>query len=252
MVATPRNEDGLDQSIICYGRDITEKHKLELQVQRSQRLENMGILSGSMAHDFNNLLTPISGYAELIKAASSEKESRFAYAENILAVSRTASDLIKKLLLFSKKETVKYKEIQVNALLADFYNLGRSFLRKNISLEIKACNEDLFIYGDCVQIEQVLVNLILNAQDAIEHDGTIIIKSARIDHPDVEVDDDYYLLPAASYCRLTVEDTGVGMDKETLNKLFDPFFTTKARKRKRSGPVLLLWHHQTAERIYIR
>jgi PAS domain S-box-containing protein len=226
-IATPYIVGGKVVSVICYSRDISEKHNLELQIQKSQRLESLGTLTGGIAHDFNNLLTPILGYSELILDLDKNNSEQQHYAKQIIEASLRAKDLVNKLLTFSKERKVQYKPIDVNRIIGDFISLLKSTLRSNINLIINFTPSNPVILGDRGQFEQILMNMAINAQDAIQGAGEIIIETNKI-VKDQKNDMEYAsMLPIGNYCQITIKDNGCGMSEEIKDRIFDPFYSTK-------------------------
>lgn len=218
------------KSLMLSIRDITEHRILEEQILQQQKLESIGLLVGGIAHDFNNLLTPISGYAELICMNCTSKESVFSRASSILQASNRARDLVSQLLSFSRKQALDLQQHDLNELIVSFMAILRSTIRENIEINFVSGSDPCTVSTDKVRIEQILLNLAVNAQDAISGNGTITIEASH-----VEFDHEYSLLhPGAlpgRYILLIFSDSGNGMDDATLAHIFEPFFTTKPEGR---------------------
>lgn len=214
-------------------RDITERQEAESerkllkdQLYQIQRIESIGRLAGGMAHDLNNLLTPIMGYSELIKKESG-KESQTSYmADQIFQASEKARVLVQQLLSFGRKQIMDIKVVDLNQVISTFYQILRRTIRESISINLNPAADNFNIRADVNQIEQIIMNLAVNAQDAIGAKGTITIETAPM------VLDEGYARQHASvtpgrYMMLAVTDDGCGMERDTMGKLFEPFFTTK-------------------------
>ncbi len=210
-------------------RNITEKHDLELQLQRSQKLESLGTLTGGIAHDFNNFLTPIIGYSEIIKSRLSPEDPVYGNADKIFQSGIKAKDIISRLLAFSRKQDLKFSFLSVNDLLLKFKAILDSSVKENIELKFDLCPDNPVIFSDAGQLEQIFLNLIVNSRDAMPDGGVIKISTSIAD--DLSENLFKSVVPDKSgYCLITVEDNGRGMERETLDRAFDPFFSTKKDK----------------------
>ncbi len=206
--------------------DVTERRRLETQLLQSQKMEAIGLLAGGVAHDFNNLLTPILGYAELLEASlSADKTSREQLADIRRAAER-AQALTRRLLTFSRKQMIELSTINLGDVIRRLHGILRRTIREDIGIEIAIAPTVSPVRADAGQIEQVLLNLAINAQDAMPAGGTLSIEAA-----DVDIDEAFAAghpeTAPGPYVMLTVSDTGVGMDARTMEHLFEPFFTTK-------------------------
>lgn len=208
-------------------RDISDRLKLEAQIIQQQKLESIGLLAGGIAHDFNNMLVPIFVYSEMICNRFPEDDLNHKQASVILESAGKAKDLVKQLLSFSRKQVLATQQLDLNDIITDFSEILRRTIRENITIRTCLNDTNCPILADRTQIEQVLLNLAVNAQDAISGNGTVTIESGH-----VLLDDEYCALhPGArpgSYIMLTVSDSGNGMNDETLMHIFEPFFSTKA------------------------
>ena len=235
-ISPVRNEAGEIVNYIAVKHDITErlrlldeKAKLEEQYHQSQKVEGIGQLAGGVAHDLNNLLSPILGYGELLLNDFSPDDVRKRKVEQIVQAGLRARDLVRQLLAFSRKQTLDYKSVDLNIVITGFEKLLRRTIREDIDIEIIPTLNIRSVKADVGQIEQVIMNLAVNAQDAMPDGGKLIIETsiARLDedyasvHPDVQPGD---------YVMLTISDTGCGMDDETGKRLFEPFFSTKGEQ----------------------
>lgn len=205
--------------------DVTERKKLEEQLRQSQKMEAVGQLAGGVAHDFNNLLTVITGYSDLL-LLSIEQEKQRQDIEQIKKAARQAASLTRQLLAFSRKQVLQPQVLDLNQVVADMEKMLRRLIGEDIEL-VTAFEPALGrVKADPGQVEQVLMNLVVNARDAMPGGGQILIETANI-----VLDESYTQyqadLKAGPYALLAVTDTGVGMDAATRSHIFEPFFTTK-------------------------
>jgi PAS domain S-box-containing protein len=237
----PVFDDGGDViGMVEFGNDITRQRKaerdrarLEQQFQRAQRLESVGRLGGGVAHDLNNLLSPILGYSEMLLESTPDADPRAEQLEQILGAARRARDLVGQLLAFSRRQTMEFGSVDLSGMVGDFFELIRRTLRENISIELDLEEELPPVRGDRGQLEQVLLNLAVNAQDAMPDGGELRIGTslAELDEAYAAVHDN---VEPGSYVMLSMADTGCGMDQDTREHIFEPFFTTK-RQGKGTG-----------------
>jgi two-component system, cell cycle sensor histidine kinase and response regulator CckA len=219
------DSDGRVTGVISIFTDLTERNLLEGQLRQAQKMEAIGTLAGGVAHDFNNLLTIILSYSEMLLAGPLAADIR-ADVEEIALAARRATALTSRLLAFSRKAIVQLRPVDVNDVVRGMEIVFRRLLMTNIELTTTLSVEPSVVIADPGQIEQVLMNLIGNASDAMPDGGSLVIETQN-----VELDDDYERTHAGvrpgSYVMLAVTDTGVGMDAATASKIFEPFFTTK-------------------------
>jgi signal transduction histidine kinase/CheY-like chemotaxis protein len=207
-----------------------ERAELEEQLRHSQKLEAVGRLAGGIAHDFNNLLTAIIGYADLLRAELRPHDPKREYVEEIRRAGERAAALVQQLLGFSRKQMIAPRVLDLNASLKDSQKLLRRVIGEDIRLDVIESDDPVNVLIDPIQVDQVLVNLVVNARDAMPDGGTITLRTARI----ALDDDDCRLNPDArpgDYCMLEISDTGIGMSDVTLTKIFEPFFTTKDKSK---------------------
>lgn len=210
--------------------DITLRKNLEEQLQQSQKMEAVGRLAGGIAHDFNNMLTSIMGFSSILRLNESlDEESREA-VESIMDVARSGANLTRQLLSFSRKDIVRQKSLLINNVVRKVMRMLRRLVQDSIVIEAHLHSALWEIQADPGQIEQIVINLILNSQDALPGGGVISINTYNIMRAEAEALDLQSLLPA-DYVVLEVVDNGRGMDEEVKQKVFEPFFTTKQNGR---------------------
>ncbi|MFZ3046195.1 MAG: PAS domain S-box protein [Desulfatirhabdiaceae bacterium] len=212
--------------LLSTARDITDRKFMEERLLQVQKMEAVGTLAGGIAHDFNNILNVIIGFGTMVidtlEAGSPSKEQM----NEVLSAAERAADLTKRLLLFSRKQVVEVKPVNINELILGLQKILVRIIRENIDFTLDLADRPLMVLADAGQIEQVLINLAVNARDAMPEGGRLTI-GTRIQ----ELDDKYvaaygYGKPG-KYALFTVTDTGKGMDEETQKNIFEPFFTTK-------------------------
>jgi len=207
------------------GIDITERRQLEDQLRQSQKMEAIGRLAGGVAHDFNNLLTVISGYGHMIMRDLPHDDPLHSCVEEVLKAASRATSLTNQLLAFSRRQVIQPKILDLNALVANMDRMLRRVIGEHIELETVLSPGIGGVKADAGQLEQVIMNLAVNARDAMSEGGKLSIRTSNVDvrrssrvHADVR---------PGSYVRLTVADTGKGMDAEIMVHLFEPFYTSK-------------------------
>lgn len=213
--------------IQSFHRDITEKKRLQEQLFQSQKMESIGILAGGIAHDFNNILTAILGNAELLHNYSNLDATSLQKVKTIEGASRKAGQMVTKLLSFARKGSFEMQPLSLNDVINDTTELIEKMMaNKKIDIKIEIDNSIPAINGDSNQLEQVIMNLILNASDAMPDGGAITIKTSFANLGD-EATRIHSLLSPGRYVVLTISDTGKGIPDEIKSRIFDPFFTTK-------------------------
>jgi two-component system, cell cycle sensor histidine kinase and response regulator CckA len=233
------NAKGEVENLVIVNRDISERRRLEEQLRQSQKMDAIGRLSGGVAHDFNNLLGVIIGYAEILQERIPESDSMRAPVDQIIKAGSRASSLTKQLLAFSRQQVLEPKILLLNAVVSDTEKMLRRLIGEDIELLTSLDPALGKIRADQGQIEQVIMNLVVNARDAMPEGGRLVIETANF-----EIDDKFarrYAYPVlpGSYILLTVSDNGIGMDTATQQRIFEPFFTTK-EKGKGTGLGLSL------------
>ncbi|HEY5617061.1 MAG TPA: PAS domain S-box protein [Vicinamibacterales bacterium] len=221
-------EGGEVQSIMGIARDVTERKSLERQFLQAQKMEAVGRLAGGIAHDFNNLLTAILGYCELLRDRVPDASDALADIHEIRTAGERASRLTRQLLAFSRKQPMMRQTVDLNALIADVHRMLGRLLGEDIDLSVTAAPDLWPVIADPGQVEQVLLNLAVNARDAMPKGGRLAIATAN-----VQLDDAFVQrrpgAVAGPYVSVTVQDTGCGMTSEVLTHAFEPFFTTKSQ-----------------------
>ena len=219
---------------LSYIWDITDRKQMEEalqqneeQLRHAQKMEAVGQLAGGIAHDFNNLLTAISGHLDFAESSNQPDASTIADLQEIRKASDRAADLIKQLLVFSRRQTLEIKVLDMNGIIEDIEKMLRRIIGENIELIIRPGTNLWKIKTDPTQIEQIIINLVVNARDAMTEGGTITIETSN-----VTVDGQYQeVLPdtaLGSYVSLSISDTGIGMSEAVTARIFEPYFTTKA------------------------
>ncbi|HWI41818.1 MAG TPA: PAS domain S-box protein, partial [Verrucomicrobiae bacterium] len=227
VILTERGKAGGYWGIV---HDVTDRKRLHEQLLQAQKMESIGLLAGGIAHDFNNMLTAISGYAQLIEEHEAASDDMISHAvERILTASERAVTLTQNLLAFSRKQIINPKPILLNDVIVRTADMCSMIVREDVRFSVEL-QEDLVALADAGQIEQVLVNLVTNACDAMPEGGTLSVSAGKVVLGE-ECDDLYFDVEPGEYTRITVSDTGVGMDEATRKKMFEPFFTTKETGR---------------------
>jgi len=207
-------------------RDVTERRKLEEQLRQSQRLESVGMLAGGIAHDFNNILTVISGYADLAEARLDESDPLAVYVEQIKRASDRAASLTRQLLAFSRKQVLQPKVLDLNSVVGQIEKMLGRLVGEDMELRTSLAPELGRVKADPGQIEQVIMNLAVNARDAMPGGGKITIETANV-YLDEEYARQHIAVKPGPYVMLAVSDNGHGMTAETKKSIFAPFFSTK-------------------------
>jgi PAS domain S-box-containing protein len=208
--------------------DVTDRRALEDQFRQSQKMEAVGRLAGGVAHDFNNLLMVISGYAEVILAKLNPDDPLHEKGRAIQLAADRATTLTRQLLAFSRKQLLELKVVDVNAIVEDMERLLRPLIGENVELITKLAPDGGHTRADAGQLEQVLMNLVVNAKDAMPNGGKLIIQTQNLFVDESHRRGQTFIRPG-NYVMLSVSDTGMGMDKETQSRIFEPFFTTKEK-----------------------
>jgi nitrogen-specific signal transduction histidine kinase len=211
-------------------RDVTRLKLLEAQFLQMQKMEAVGRLAGGVAHDFNNLLTVIKGYAELLLSNLNEQDRLRYDVEQIEKAGEQAASLTRQLLIFSRQEVIQPKLLNLNSIVVDTGKMLRRVIGEDIRL-VTALDPSLgLIKADPGQMEQVIMNLMINARDAMPQGGQLRVETASVLVTEALLLQPMTIQPGY-YVQLTVSDTGTGMDEETLSHIFEPFYTTKEQSK---------------------
>ncbi len=209
--------------------DVTERVRLEEQLRQSQKMEAVGLLAGGIAHDFNNLLTVILSGAEFLEDALGPGDPRRADAEQILAAARRAESLTRQLLAFSRRQVVRPGLLDVNDVAQGMFKMLRRLIGEDIEASLSLAPAPLFVLVDGALLEQALMNLVVNARDAMPDGGKLELRTSMRELQGTAANQ--LELSAGPYVAVTVRDTGRGMDEATIRRIFEPFFTTKPHGR---------------------
>jgi two-component system cell cycle sensor histidine kinase/response regulator CckA len=223
------DNNGQFAGYICLARDLTEQKSLEAQFQQAQKMEAVGQLAGGVAHDFNNLLTVINGYGALVMDRLPAGDPAREMLRQVVAAGDRAAGLTRQLLTFSRKAIIEPKILDLTAVVADVDKMLRRLIGEDIQLTIVSDLDVGAVKADAGQIEQVILNLVVNARDAMPKGGRLTIEARNVvldetyakGHPDAQ---------PGQHVLLAVSDTGCGMDERTMARIFEPFFTTKGAR----------------------
>lgn len=226
VTVTPLHDDGELAGMIAVAVDVTERAALEQKLRQSQKLEAIGQLAGGVAHDFNNMLAVISGYTELALAQAGDSQLLQSYLSEVSRAGERAAGLTRQLLVFSRNQILEPRVVDLGAVVASAQVMLRRLIGEDIELVTLTDERLSHVKVDPGQVEQVLMNLVVNARDAMPRGGKIVIEThnCQITGTNTGPDTD---LPPGNYVLLVVADTGSGMDAATLAHVFEPFFTTK-------------------------
>ena len=217
--------DGYPAALVVL-TDVTSRRQLEAQLRQAQKMESVGMLAGGVAHDFNNLLTIISGYSQLILNTLKPGDPNHYSAEQILKAGERAAALTQQLLDFSRPQVLQPKVLDLNKLVTGLSTMLRRLIGEDIDLQLVLRADLGMVSADPGQIEQVLMNLVVNARDAMPKGGTLTIETANVQLGEGYTGRHLAVRPGP-YAQIAVSDNGGGMDEATQARLFEPFFTTK-------------------------
>ncbi|HET8712058.1 MAG TPA: response regulator [Gemmatimonadales bacterium] len=222
-------DDGVP-TMLGVATEITERKRLEEQLMQSQKMEAVGQLAGGVAHDFNNILTAIVGYTDLLAAELGMEARQLEDLEEIRKAARRAAALTRQLLAFSRKQVLEPQILDLNDVVLNLDKMLRSLISENIDLKTSLAPDLEATRADPNQVEQVIMNLAINARDAMPEGGTLTIETANV-RLDQEYADSHFSVIPGEYVMIAVTDTGCGMDQKTQARIFEPFFTTKPAGR---------------------
>ncbi len=218
-------------------RDITERKRaaaerarLEQELAEARKLESIGQLAGGVAHDFNNMLMPVLGYAEILRSTAAEGSPQREALDYIIAAAERARDLTRQLLAFARRQTLALRPLDLNEVIRGIADILRRMIREDIAIVTDLAPRGCVVLGDAGQLEQVILNLAINAQDAMPQGGTLTVATVRTTAEARDAEEPNGAQPACSVA-MTVTDTGFGMDRAVAERIFEPFFTTKEMGR---------------------
>jgi two-component system cell cycle sensor histidine kinase/response regulator CckA len=224
-----QNRDGKGGKLIVVNRDVTEHRHLAEQFRQAQKMEAIGRLSGGVAHDFNNLLGVIIGYAEILQDGKDQPELFQTSVAEILKAGNSAASLTRQLLAFSRQQVLELQALDLNAIVGDLGKMFRRLIGEDIQLSTNLDPNLGTVKADRGQLEQVLLNLTVNARDAMPEGGRLLIETSNFYMDEAFVRKYPYPVQTGNYVLLKVADTGTGMDAATQARMFEPFFTTKEK-----------------------
>ena len=210
----------------CYGTDITDRIHLEVQLRHSQKMESVGQLAAGVAHDFNNILTIIQGHSDLLMQRCPEDDTVTESVEEIDAAAKRAATLTRQLLTFSRKQVMQSRTLDLNQIIGNMTTMLGRLLREDVTMESIQSEHLACLEADPGMIEQIVMNLAVNARDAMPKGGRLTIQTSNVTVDDTYMEHHADARPGTFVC-LSVTDTGSGIDQATLNRIFEPFFTTK-------------------------
>ena len=219
-------DEGASHLLVAAMRDITVQRRLERQMRQVQKMEAVGQLAGGVAHDFNNLLTVITGYSEIMLSDLPAGDRRRDDLEEIRSAAESAASLTRQLLAFSRLQVLEPKVINLNTVVTDLERMLARLIGEDITLHTRLAPDLHRVKADPGQVEQVIVNLVINARDAMPSGGSLTIETVNADM-DTSSTSEYSVVKAGNYVMLSVTDTGLGMTEEVRQRVFEPFFTTK-------------------------
>ncbi|AXS41197.1 response regulator [Breoghania sp. L-A4] len=222
-------EDGEDEgeAAIVYALETTRQRALELQFAQSQKMQAIGQLAGGVAHDFNNVLTAIIGFSDLLLANHRPADPSFQDIMNIKQNANRAAGLVRQLLAFSRRQTLRPKQLELNDVLADLSILLDRLLGEKVELKVVHGRDLWPVMADLNQFEQVIVNLAVNARDAMIDGGQLTIRTSNVTREQSTTFDNTRGMPTGEYVLIEATDTGTGMSQQVMDKIFEPFFSTK-------------------------
>jgi signal transduction histidine kinase len=227
IVSCPiKDAQGHVELVVELVEDVTERRALQLQLAQAQKMEAVGTLAGGFAHDFNNLLTVVIGFSELLLAEKEQSDPEYADLQKIFHAAKNGAELVQRLLTFSRKVDPKPVPLNLNIEIVQVGKLLRRTIPKMIEIQMDLSEDLAEINADPTQMEQILMNLCVNARDAMPDGGKVTLGTKN-----VTLDEEYCGIHSeakpGNYVLLAVSDTGHGMDRATIDHMFEPFYTTK-------------------------
>lgn len=214
--------------VVALARDISNRRVLEEQLRQSQKMESIGELAGGAAHDFNNILTVINGYAQILMKKFARDDPVYESMKRVLEAGEKGARLTNQLLSFSRKQTINPEVLDLNEVIANIQNMLTRLISESIRLEAMLGEGIGAVKVDRGQLEQVIINIVINARDAMPNGGKLTLETKNVNF-DQSYIKTHFGAPTGKYVMLAISDTGIGMDKEIQEHIFEPFFTTKEK-----------------------
>lgn len=224
---TLHDDDGRVTTLLCIGQDITEQRHMEFRLRQSEKLEALGQLAGGIAHDFNNQLSGIVGFADILLGALADQPEQADCAAAILKAAERSADLTRQLLAFSRQGKYLTKAVDITQIVGEVAAFLKHSVDKRIAIETQFGTGHMATLGDPSQLQNAILNLALNARDAMPSGGTLSFNVAIVELDADDCQQFPYVVEPGTYIQTSVSDTGLGMETETMNRIFEPFFTTK-------------------------
>lgn len=220
------DESGAVHRIVGIAKDITDQRRLEEQVRQSQKLDGIGRLAGGVAHDFNNLLSVFQMQADSLRLSGGLTAEQLDYVREIAETSRRGSSLTRQLLLFSRREVIHPRELDLSEGVTGTVKMLKRILGEDIEIQLHLATEPMTVHADPGMMDQLLMNLVVNARDAMPQGGRVVIETSGAEFDETAAAHSAEIR-AGAFVRLSVSDTGCGIPRELISKIFEPFFTTK-------------------------
>jgi two-component system cell cycle sensor histidine kinase/response regulator CckA len=226
QIAPLRDAHGKITHFVATQHDVTARKKLEAQFRQSQKMEGIGQLAGGVAHDFNNILAIIEMQSGLLKSSGGLSVEQSEFNDEISITVQRAAALTRQLLLFSRREVFQPRDLDLSESITNTAKMLKRTLGENIQMQLKLASQPMFIHADSGMMDQVLLNLAVNARDAMPNGGQLIIETSGVEFDEFAASQSAQTR-VGSFVRLSVSDSGCGIPPENLTKIFEPFFTTK-------------------------